>query len=123
MPTSLNRTLVFAAGLSGAAGVGLSAAAAHMGGAFSGTAANFFLFHAPVFLAIGLYNASGILRWAGLILLVGSALFCGDLIARDFLGTRLLPLAAPIGGTLLIAGWLGVAASAFTRHTFRAGQT
>lgn len=108
-----NRFLILAAGLCGAAGVGLSAAAAHAGGAFTGTAANFLLMHAPALLVIGLLGSTRALRVAGLILLVAILLFCGDLLARDFLGTRLFPGAAPIGGTLLIAGWLGVAAAAF----------
>lgn len=114
--SAINRFFVFAAGLIGAAGVALSAAAAHAGGAFTGTAANFLLMHAPVFLAIGLLGANRMLRIAGLILLVAIMLFSGDLAARDFLGGRLFPFAAPIGGTLLIIGWLAVGASAFGRR-------
>ena len=110
---AFNRFLILAAGLTGAAGVGLSAAAAHAGGAFMGTAANFLLMHAPAFLAIGLLGANRLLRIAGLTLLVGVVLFSGDLLARNFLGTRLFPLAAPTGGTLLIFGWLAVAGAAF----------
>ncbi|TIN31627.1 MAG: DUF423 domain-containing protein, partial [Mesorhizobium sp.] len=53
-----SRILVLAGGLVGAAGVALSAAAAHRGGAFTGTAASFLLMHAPVFLAIGLIGGS-----------------------------------------------------------------
>jgi uncharacterized membrane protein YgdD (TMEM256/DUF423 family) len=113
MSVNSDSILVLSAGLTGAAGVGLSAAAAHAGGAFTGTAASFLLMHAPALLAIGLIGASRALRIAGFILLIGVVLFAGDLIARDFLGTRLFPLAAPTGGTLLIAGWLVVAASAF----------
>ncbi|SDA73678.1 DUF423 domain-containing protein [Mesorhizobium qingshengii] len=109
------RILILAAGLSGAAGVALSAAAAHLGGAFVGTAASFLLMHAPVFLATGLLGTNRILRIGSLVLLVGLLLFCGDLLARDFLGSRLFPLSAPIGGTLLIAGWLVIAASALGR--------
>ncbi|MET3582224.1 uncharacterized membrane protein YgdD (TMEM256/DUF423 family) [Mesorhizobium robiniae] len=109
------RILVFAGGLCGAAGVALSAAAAHLGGAFVGTVASFLLMHAAVFLAIGLAGATRILRIASVILLVGLVLFCGDLLARDFLGGRLFPMSAPIGGTLLIAGWLAIAASALVR--------
>ncbi|MGS1093458.1 DUF423 domain-containing protein [Aquamicrobium terrae] len=107
-----NRLLVFAAGTSGAAGVALSAAASHGGGPFTGTAASFLVMHAPALLAIGLLTASRTLHAAGLLLLLGLAIFCGDLLARDFLGTRLFPFAAPTGGTLLIAGWLAVALAA-----------
>jgi uncharacterized membrane protein YgdD (TMEM256/DUF423 family) len=110
-----SRILVLAGGLCGAAGVALSAAAAHLGGAFVGTAASFLLMHAPVFLAAGLLGANRMLRIGSLVLLVGLLLFCGDLLARDFLGSRLFPLSAPIGGTLLIAGWLVIAASALVR--------
>lgn len=110
-----SRILVFAGGLCGAAGVALSAAAAHLGGAFVGTAASFLIMHAPVFLAVGLLGANRILRAGSLVLLVGLVLFSGDLLARDFLGSRLFPMSAPIGGTLLIGGWLAIAASALVR--------
>lgn len=115
-PASSARILVFAGGLCGAAGVALSAAAAHLGGAFVGTAASFLIMHAPVFLAVGLAGANRILRIGSLVLLVGLVLFCGDLLARDFVGSRLFPMSAPIGGTLLIAGWLAIAASALVRQ-------
>jgi uncharacterized membrane protein YgdD (TMEM256/DUF423 family) len=106
------RILVAAGGLCGALGVALSAMAAHRGGAFTGTAASFLLMHAPVFLAIGLMGGNRILRAGGLVLLVGLVVFSGDLLARDLLGSRLFPLAAPVGGTLLMVGWLAIAASA-----------
>lgn len=108
----LGRFLVVAGGLCGMAGVALSAAAAHGGGAFTGTAASFLLMHAPIFLAVGLLGGIRLLRIASLILLAGLAVFSGDLLARDFLGFRLFPFAAPVGGTLLMAGWLAIAASA-----------
>ena len=57
-----SRVFVLAGGLCGAAGVALSAAAAHLGGAFVGTAASFLLMHAPVFLAVGLIGAERALR-------------------------------------------------------------
>ncbi|AZO24152.1 DUF423 domain-containing protein [Mesorhizobium sp. M1E.F.Ca.ET.045.02.1.1] len=110
-----SRILVLAGGLVGAAGVALSAAAAHRGGAFTGTAASFLLMHAPAFVAIGLADGNRSLRIAGLVLLVGLLMFSGDLIARDFLGSRLFPMSAPVGGTLLIAGWLAIAVSALLR--------
>lgn len=110
-----SRVLVFAGGLVGAAGVALSAAAAHRGGAFTGTAASFLLMHAPVFLAVGLIGANRFLRIASLVLLAGLLLFAGDLVARDLFGARLFPMSVPIGGSLLIAGWLAIAVSALVR--------
>jgi len=110
-----SRTLVVLAGLCGAAGVTLSALAAHRGGAFTGTAANFLLFHAAALLAIGLAAANRGLRLGALVLVLGLVFFCGDLISRDLLDDRLFPYAAPIGGTALIAGWLIVAISGLFR--------
>ncbi len=101
---------LLAGGLLGAAGVALSAAAAHAGGGNIATAANFLLFHAPAFLALGLFGSFGrVLKAGGWIILFGLLLFCGDLLARHYLGNRLFPMAAPTGGTLMIAGWLVVA--------------
>lgn len=108
----MSRILVLAAGLCGAAGVALSAAASHRGGAFIGTAASFLLMHAPVFLAVGLLGGNRVLRLGSIILLTGLVLFSADLLSRDFVGSRLFPFAAPVGGTLLIAGWLAIAFSA-----------
>ena len=46
---------------------------------------------------------------AGLMIL-GIGLFAGDLAARVWLGGRLFPFAAPLGGGLTIASWLAAAA-------------
>lgn len=113
---NIERLLACAGGLCGAAGVALSAMAAHRGGAFTGTAASFFLMHAPVFLAIGLLQGNRLLRAGGLILLAGLVIFSGDLLARDLAGTRFFPMAAPLGGSLLIVGWLAIAASGLWRR-------
>ena len=109
------RFLILAAGLLGAAGVALLAAAAHLGGDNLRTAAGFMLAHAPALLAVGLAGNGRLLPVAGLVLLAGVALFAGDLVLRDLVGTRLFPMAAPTGGTLTILGWLGVALSALAR--------
>ena len=114
----MSRALIALAGLCGAAGVGLSAAAAHAGGGNLATAAAMLLAHAPALLAIGLFmrTAGNRLLGAGaLVLGLGLLLFCGDLIARHYLGGRLFPMAAPAGGMALIAGWLLIAGSAFVR--------
>ncbi|MEO3997130.1 DUF423 domain-containing protein [Mesorhizobium sp. CAU 1732] len=110
-------TLIAAAGLCGAAGVALSAAAAHVGGGNLGTAANFLLMHAPALLAIGLLGQRRSLTIAGYVLLLGMALFCGDLVARETIGQRLFPMAAPAGGILMILGWLAIAVAGFAERT------
>lgn len=109
------RIFILAGGLAGAAGVTLSAAAAHAGGGNIAMAASFLLAHAPALLAIGLLGRGRVLAAAGAVLLAGLLLFCGDLLMRDYIGTRLFPFAAPAGGTLLIAGWILAAASALFR--------
>ena len=113
------RVLIAVGGLCGAAGVALSAAAAHSAGANLGIAASFLLAHAPVFLAIGLIGGNRVLLLATAALLVGVLLFAGDLVMRDYAGTRLFPMAAPAGGTIMILGWLGIAASALWQNRAR----
>ena len=106
------RIFIIAAGLCGAAGVALSAAAAHQDGGNLVTAAQFLLFHAPALLAIGFFGGGLMLRTGGSVLLAGVLLFTGDLVMRHYAGDRLFPYAAPTGGTLMIAGWIVVGLSA-----------
>jgi uncharacterized membrane protein YgdD (TMEM256/DUF423 family) len=106
------------AGLTGASGIILAAVAAHgVADQRLQTAANFMLLHAAATLAVcGLSIAvpqRGV--WflgAAWVFLCGSLLFGGDLAARALAGTRLFPMAAPLGGTLLIIGWVLVALAA-----------
>lgn len=115
----LGRILLFVGGLFGAAGVALSAVEAHVGGSNIGTAATFLLAHAPALVAIGLLggkSGDGLTRLGGLLLLVGVLLFAGDLLAREFLGDRLFPMAAPAGGTTTILGWIVAAIGAIWRR-------
>ena len=108
-----DRLLIFAGGVFGAAGVALSAVAAHQGGGNVGTAAAMLLAHGPALLAVGLAGGARLLRIGALAILVGVAIFSLDLLARQYLGGRLFPLAAPSGGLAMIAGWLVVAAGGF----------
>jgi uncharacterized membrane protein YgdD (TMEM256/DUF423 family) len=106
------------AALMGALGVILAAAAAHQGDAARlGPASNMLLFHAPAIIAAALLTGHGIAqRHLGLTatfgLIVGAALFSGDLAMRHYSGNALFPMAAPTGGTLLILSWLVLAAAA-----------
>lgn len=106
------RILIAVAGFCGAAGVALSAAAAHSAGPNLGIAASFLLAHAPVFLAVGMTGGNRVMMSGTAALLLGVVLFCGDLVMRDYAGMRLFPMAAPAGGTIMILGWLSIAASA-----------
>ena len=108
-----DRVLFIAGALLGAVGVALSAAASHGGSVNVATAANFLLVHAPALIALSLVVAGGrILHIGAAILLVAALLFSGDLLAREYLGERLFPFAAPLGGTGMILGWLMLAVGA-----------
>ena len=43
---------------------------------------------------------------------IAAGLFAGDLTLRQYAGHGLFPMAAPTGGTLLIASWLALAVAA-----------
>lgn len=111
-----HRLLILTGGLAGAAGVALSALAAHEGGGHVATVAAIFLAHAPVLLCIGLLGRGRVAASGGVIVLVGIALFCSDLLMRHYAGVRLFPYAAPAGGTAMIAGWLVIASSALSHR-------
>jgi len=52
----------------------------------------------------------------GLVIALGAALFGSALGVRAVWGLTLFPMAAPIGGTMLISGWLLTALAAFERR-------
>jgi uncharacterized membrane protein YgdD (TMEM256/DUF423 family) len=110
------RLLAILAALMGAGGVALAALAAHAGGGVLGeTAALFLLLHAAAALAVSaharLVPDAGFALGAGFALAAGAILFAGDLAWRAFFGAGLFPLAAPAGGSLMIAAWLALAAA------------
>jgi len=110
--------LVVLGALFGAAGVALSAAAAHVSGGTSvETAARFLLFHAPVLVLVPVLARSGLATpglalAAGGLIGLGVLLFSGDLAMRGLRGVPLFPMAAPSGGVLLIVGFLLLALAA-----------
>jgi uncharacterized membrane protein YgdD (TMEM256/DUF423 family) len=114
---SLPLILLFAA-IMGAGGVVLAAADAHGApGAGLAGAAYMLLFHAAALVGGAALHAQGVLSrpllFAVLVAwIVGAALFSGDVALRAFAGHRLFPMAAPTGGVLLIAAWLGLAVAA-----------
>jgi len=99
------------AGLCGALGVATAARASHLADDNLGIAANFLLLHAPVLIGLSLMAANRFAVAAGAVLILGLALFAGDLASRSMLGGALFPMAAPLGGGGLIIGWLLVALS------------
>jgi uncharacterized membrane protein YgdD (TMEM256/DUF423 family) len=110
--------LVFAiSALYGAAGVALLAYGAHAGGQNATTAGQMLLFHACAAMAATLARKAGHLsqgagRLGVALLLAGVALFAADLTALAARGAGLFRMAAPIGGTATIVGWLLLALAA-----------
>jgi uncharacterized membrane protein YgdD (TMEM256/DUF423 family) len=110
--------LIALAGLMGAAGVVLLAAGAHAApGAGLDSAGQMLLFHAAAVIAAAAAVTQGLLfrplaLAAAIGLILGAVLFSGDIAMRAFAGHRLFPMAAPTGGFVLIASWVGVAAAA-----------
>lgn len=103
------------AGLMGAAGVGIAAAGDHLaGGDLARTSSSFLLVHAGAVAAgscWALARPRGLALLAiGLVLLTGGAvLFSGELVAAALAEWHPVPLAAPVGGLCLIAGWVTLA--------------
>ena len=112
------RILVILAGIMGADGIILAALSAHRGHDTQLEAASsMLLFHATAVLAVVALAERGIIHVKGGLaaafgFVVAASLFAGDLSLRHYAGHGLFPLAAPAGGTLLIASWLVLALAA-----------
>ncbi len=113
-PRSAPFLILVWAGLAGAAGVGLSAAAAHKVDSPALTsAATILTLHAGA--AVGIFavalRSARPLFWqaAALLMLLAATLFSGEIAFHTFTGDASFQFLAPIGGTLMIASWLLVA--------------
>ena len=114
-----HRILVVLSGIMGADGVILAAASAHQADASRlAAASSMLLFHATAVIATVAVAERGIVHariglTAAFGFAIAASLFAGDLTLRQYAGHGLFPMAAPTGGTLLIASWLvlGIAAA------------
>ncbi|MCU0885689.1 MAG: DUF423 domain-containing protein [Beijerinckiaceae bacterium] len=102
------------AGLFGALGVGLWAYATHAGQPSGAIAAQMLLIHAGALVALTAARRADLLPGRAAVFLIsvlafGVILFSGDLAMRALAGQRLFPMASPLGGVLMMAGWLGLA--------------
>ncbi|MGH8227948.1 MAG: DUF423 domain-containing protein [Steroidobacteraceae bacterium] len=80
------------------------------------TAVRYHFYHALGLLAIGLVLRtadSSPVRWAAILVVAGIVLFSGSLYALTFGAPRAIGVVTPIGGALLIAGWVLFAAGMF----------
>jgi uncharacterized membrane protein YgdD (TMEM256/DUF423 family) len=85
------------------------------------TAVQFLFVQGPAIMAGSAIVAAGLAHrrfavWCLLVVLIGLFLFCGDLGLRGARIGRFFPMAAPIGGMLMIAGWLGFALALLIRR-------
>jgi len=117
---SLSRTCLVAGALLGGASVAAGAFGAHglkdllaAGGQTENwaTASRYALEHALALVAVGLLAATGRaapmpLGWAACCLFAGTLIFSGCLAVLAVTGIRILGAIVPLGGGLLIAGWL-----------------
>jgi len=83
------------------------------------TGAQYHLIHAVVLLALALADRAGVrsLRLPYRLLAAGSVLFSGSLYALALSGFRGLGAVTPLGGVLLVSGWLALCCAG----TFRRG--
>jgi uncharacterized membrane protein YgdD (TMEM256/DUF423 family) len=107
-----------------AAGVALMAAAAHLpvGDTRIDTAALFLFAQGPAIIAASAARAAGLIhaaasRWALSAVILGVALFSGDLGLKGARIGALFPMAAPAGGVLMIGGWVLLVISALFRRS------
>ena len=79
------------------------------------TAARYLMYGSFALILVGLYGQPGARRVdaAGWCLLLGSLIFSGTVAALALGGPRILGAVTPIGGTLMIAGFLLFAWAAF----------
>jgi len=114
----LPRILVVLAAIMGADGVILAAASAHLPDASRlASASSMLLFHATAILGtVALIERAVVDVRIGMVaafgFVIAASLFAGDLTLRQYAGHSLFPMAAPTGGTLLIASWLALAIAA-----------
>jgi len=116
--THPSRLAVFAA-LNGALAVALGAFAAHGVGpeaeALLRTGAQYQGVHAVLGVVCALAAPAGLMRLGGWLAVSGGLVFSLALAAIALLDVRLMGAVAPVGGSLMILGWLTLAAGA-VRH-------
>lgn len=69
------------------------------------------MLHAPVLLWLAVQAPAPLLRWAGILITGGVVLFSGSIYLL-VLATLPVGLVTPLGGMLMIAGWVSILAYA-----------
>jgi uncharacterized membrane protein YgdD (TMEM256/DUF423 family) len=103
------------AGLAGACGVALAAVAAHkVDSPELAAAATMLTLHATAavgIVAVGMHVVAcrKLWRWAAVLMLAAASLFSGEIAFHTLTGDASFQMLAPVGGTTMIASWIGVA--------------
>ena len=107
----MQRSCFTTAAACGLLAVALAAVATHAAQPVVQSVAMLLGWHAPAFMAAGLWGRSA---WAPALWGAGLLLFGGALLLRAFAGVSLGPV-APLGGLLVMAGWLALGVAAWRR--------
>ena len=81
------------------------------------TAARYQMYHALALLFVAWGSTrwpAAPLRWGGWLFLAGTVVFSGSLYALALTGERWLGAITPLGGLLLLGGWLALAVGVLT---------
>ena len=80
------------------------------------TGVQYHLYHSFGLLAVAFAAShlgdTGLIRWAGWMMVAGIVLFSGSIYALSTTGIRSLGIITPFGGTAFLVGWLLLAAGA-----------
>ena len=80
------------------------------------TAVQYQMFHTSALLVIGLlalkFPRNRALQWSGYLIIAGITLFSGSLYLLSISGIRWLGMITPVGGVLMLGGWLLLAFAA-----------
>lgn len=80
------------------------------------TGARYHMYHSLALLAVAWLASrqpGALVRWAGILFVVGIVLFSGSLYALAVTGQRKLGMVTPLGGLAFLAGWGCLAACAW----------
>ena len=105
--------------------VALGAFAAHGAGpavkSLLTTGAQYQMVHAVLAVACAIWSSGGkAARIAGWLAAGGGLIFCLALAMIGLLSLPVMGAVAPVGGTLMIAGWIVLAIAAFRSHNVNA---
>ncbi|MGH7028440.1 DUF423 domain-containing protein [Brevundimonas sp.] len=122
---SHDRNLLVFAAFNGAMAVALGAFAAHGAGpaikSLLTTGAQYQMVHAVLAVACAVWATGGkTARLAGWLAAGGGLVFSLALAMIGLLSLPVMGMLAPVGGTLMIAGWIALAVAAFRSHIVNA---